>query len=76
VLQVSQAQVYLLGFEMVLRTLSDNHLHEGRDFHWVLERRLVYREVRTSILRRHFKFVYEHPPTPVCLCHSLHTTGK
>jgi len=47
VLQVSQVQVYLLEFEMVLHTLSDSHLHEGLDFLFVLELRLVYREVQT-----------------------------
>jgi len=47
VLQVSQVQVYLLEFEMVLHTLSDNHLREGLDFLFVLELRLVYREVQT-----------------------------
>jgi hypothetical protein len=29
VLQVSQVQVYLLEFEMVLHTLFDNHSHGG-----------------------------------------------
>jgi len=33
VLQVSQVQVYPVEFEMVLHTLYDNHLHEGREFH-------------------------------------------
>jgi len=35
VLQVSQVQVYLLEFEMVLHTLCGNHLHEGLDFLFV-----------------------------------------
>jgi len=47
VLQVSQVQVYLLEFEMVLRTLCGNHLREGQDFLFVLELRPVYREVQT-----------------------------
>ena len=55
VLQVSQVQVYPVEFEMVLHTLCDNHLHEGLDFHWVLERRLVYREVRTFNLLKYNK---------------------
>mgnify|MGYP006872151377 CR=1 FL=1 len=47
VLQVSQVQVYLLEFEMVLRRLSDNHSHGGRDFQSELVQQLVYKEVRT-----------------------------
>jgi len=35
VLQVSQVQVYLLEFEMVLHTLCGNRLHEGLDFLFV-----------------------------------------
>jgi len=36
VLQVSQVQVYLLEFEMVLRTLFDNHSRGGQGFQFEL----------------------------------------
>jgi hypothetical protein len=47
VLQVSQVQVYLLEFEMVLHTLSDNHSHGGLGYLFELVRQLVYKEGRT-----------------------------
>jgi hypothetical protein len=47
VLQVSQVQVYLLEFEMVLRTLCDNHSRGGLGFLFELVQQQVYKEVRT-----------------------------
>jgi hypothetical protein len=48
VLQVSQVQVYLLEFEMVLHTLFDNHSHGGPGCLFELVQQQVYKEVRTS----------------------------
>jgi len=48
VLQVSQVQVYLLEFEMVLHTLFGSHLHGGLGYLFELVQQQVYKEVRTS----------------------------
>jgi hypothetical protein len=51
VLQVSQVQVYLLEFEMVLHTLSDNHSHGGLGYLFELVRQQVYKAERTFYIR-------------------------
>jgi len=47
VLQVSQVQVYLLEFEMVLHTLFGNHSRGELGFLFELVQQLVYKEVQT-----------------------------
>ena len=76
VLQVSQVQVYLLEFEMVLHTLSDNHSHGEPGFPFELVQQQVYKEVQTFNVWTHFKFVDEHPSTLGYLYHSLHTKDR